>query len=152
MTSSWGQDPKLGDWLQGCSNGHDRRARRHASRLTDVCQRTHASARRPGTDRARPWTRVRSSARSREAEIDLARARIGPARGDDLGPGVELDALGAVHVEVAEQAVLPATEAVVGDRHRDRDVDPDHPRVDLELELPGGPAVACEDRGPVAVR
>src|SRR6476646_3609791 len=148
MTSSWGQNPKLGDCLQGSSNGHDRRARCNASRLTDVCQRTYASARWPGPDRP-AMDRVRSSARSREAEIDLARAWIGPARGDDLGPGVELDTLGAVHVEVAEQAVLPATEAVVGDRHRDRDVDPDHPRVDLELELPGGPAVACEDRSPV---
>src|SRR4029078_10365778 len=97
-------------------------------------------------------TRIRSLARSREAEIDLARARIRPARGDDLGPRVELEALGAVHVEVAEQAVLPAAEAVVGDRHRDRHVDADHPRVDLELELPGGSAIASEDGGPVAVR
>src|SRR5215207_2245192 len=90
--------------------------------------------------------------RPREAEVDLRRPGVGPARGHDLGPGVELDPLRAVHVDVAEQRALPAAEAVVGDRDRDGDVDPDHPRLDLELELTGRAAVAGEDRGPVAVR
>src|SRR5690554_5493944 len=59
-----------------------------------------------------------------------APARIGaafrPALGDDLGPGVEAHAVHAVLVEVGEAGALPAAEAVVGDRHRDRYVDPDH--------------------------
>src|SRR5689334_24516602 len=74
--------------------------------------------------------------RARKAEIDLARARIRPARGHDLRSRVELHALGAVHVQVPEEAVLPATEAVGGDRHGDGHVHADHPGVDLELELP----------------
>src|SRR4029077_12843038 len=36
---------------------------------------------------------------AREAQVDLGRARVGPAGGDDLGTRVELDALRAVHVQ-----------------------------------------------------
>src|SRR5215216_1489659 len=89
---------------------------------------------------------------SREAEIDLARVRVRPARRDDLGPGVEVDALGPVHVGVAEQARLPAAEAVVADGDRDRHVDADHPDVDVPLELARRAAVAGEDRRAVAIR
>src|SRR5690349_22353064 len=99
-----------------------------------------------------PTLREEVLARPREAEVDLARAGIRPARRDDLAARIELDPLGAVHVQVAEEARLPATEAVIGDRHRDRDVDPDHPGVHLELELPCRPTVTGEDRRPVAVR
>ena len=76
----------------------------------------------------------------------------GQRRRDDLAAGVEVDALGAVHVGVAEEAGLPAAEAVVADRHRDRHVDADHADVDVPLELAGRAAVAGEDRGAVAVR
>src|SRR5215831_8428367 len=75
---------------------------------------------------------------------------VGPAAGDGLGPGVEADAFGAVHVGVAEQGVLPAPEGVEGHRHRDRDVDADHPDLDLTLEFPGRLAAGGEDRGAVA--
>src|SRR3954447_11472957 len=61
-------------------------------------------------------------ARAREAEVDLRRARIGPARRNDLGARVELDALRPVHVQIAEERVLPAAKAVVRHRHRDRNV------------------------------
>ena len=67
----------------------------------------------PGSDRVEPvgerarWNqRVRGKPRSTRT-----RRRVGPARGDDLGAGVEVDALGAVHVAVAEQRRLPAAEA-----------------------------------------
>src|SRR5438552_9043959 len=93
-----------------------------------------------------------SSAGAREAEVDLARTRVRPAGGDDLAAGVELDPLRPVHVQVAEEGGLPAAEAVVGDRHRDRHVDADHADVDVELELARGSAVAGEDRHPIAVR
>src|SRR5688572_228001 len=66
-----------------------------------------------------------------EAEVDGAGARVGPAAGDHLGPGVEVHALRTVHVLVAEQARLPPTEAVVADGHRNRHVDADHADVDL---------------------
>ena len=36
--------------------------------------------------------------------------RIGPAGRDDLRPGVEVHAVGTVHVSVAEQRVLPPAE------------------------------------------
>src|SRR3954452_19680385 len=94
----------------------------------------------------------RPSARLREAEVDGGRGRVGPAAGDDLGPGEEADAVGAVHVGVAEQAGLPAAEAVVAHGHRDRHVDADHADLHLELELPGGAAVTGEDRRSVAER
>src|SRR5680860_1100309 len=55
----------------------------------------------------------RSSAGFGEAEVDGARGRVGPTTRHDLAAGVEVDALGPVHVGVAEQARLPASEAVV---------------------------------------
>src|SRR5687768_13198649 len=90
-----------------------------------------------------------SSTRLREAEVDLRRGWVGPATGDHLAAGVEVDALRAVHVRVAEQARLPPAEAVVAHRHRDRHVDADHADLDVVLELAGGAAVAREDRGAV---
>jgi hypothetical protein len=54
-------------------------------------------------------------------------------------------------VGVAEQRRLPPAERVVGHRDRDRDVDADHSDVDFELELARDTAVACEDRGAVAI-
>ena len=73
--------------------------------------------------------RHRRLARAREAQVDLARARVRPARRDDLAARVELHALGAVHVQVAEERRLPAAERVVRDRHRDGHVDADHARL-----------------------
>src|SRR5436190_1496941 len=108
----------------------------------------HARPRSPRTDvPIRP-----GSASLREAEVDLGGRRARPARGDDLRAGVEVDPLGAVDVAVAEERALPAPEAVVGDGNRDRHVDPDHPRLNVELELAGDAAVAREDRGAIAVR
>ena len=80
------------------------------------------------------------------------RARARPARGDDLGPRVEADALRAVNVLVAEQRVLPPAEGVVRHRHRDRHVDADHADVDAALESSGRLAAVGEDRRPVAIR
>src|SRR4029079_907414 len=41
-------------------------------------------------------------------EGDLRRRGVGPAAGDDFGSCVEVDALGPVHVLVAEQGCLPS--------------------------------------------
>src|SRR3954454_6597175 len=73
----------------------------------------------------------------REAQVDLGRGRVRPAGGDDLAAGVELDGFRAVHVQVTEERGLPAAEAVVGDRDRDRHVDADHPADHVVLELAG---------------
>src|SRR5690606_22701162 len=51
-----------------------------------------------------------ASAIGGEAEVDAAGVGLGPAGGDDLGAGVEADALGAVHGAVAEDRVLPPAE------------------------------------------
>src|SRR5215213_9584694 len=99
-----------------------------------------------------PFARVACSARSGEAEVDGRGVRIRPPGRDHLAAGVEVDALRAVHVGIAEEAGLPAAEAVVAHRHRDRHVDADHADVDVPLELAGGAAVAGEDGGAVAVR
>ncbi len=53
---------------------------------------------------------------------------------------------------VAEEARLPTAEAVVAHRHGDRDVDPDHADLDVELELARRAAVAREQRDAVGVR
>ena len=50
-----------------------------------------------------PIARASASARLREAEVDLARGRVGPARGDDLAARVEVDPLWPVDVRVAEE-------------------------------------------------
>src|SRR5215213_1717337 len=78
-------------------------------------------------------------------------AAVGPALGDDLVLGPEAQALLAVLADVAEARALPTAEAVVADRHRDRDVDADHPDINPGGELASGVAVAGEDRDAVAV-
>src|SRR5262245_44726642 len=51
------------------------------------------------------------SLRRRETQMrEGALADVGPPAGDDLGPGVERDPLGAVDVLVTEQRVLPSPE------------------------------------------
>jgi hypothetical protein len=59
--------------------------------------------------------------------------------------------IGPVLVQVAEDRFLPAAEGVIGQRHRDRHVDPHHADIDPAGEIPRGVAVAGEDRGAVAV-
>src|SRR5206468_8602900 len=92
------------------------------------------------------------SARLREAQVDLRGRRVRPAGGHDFAARVEVDPLRAVDMRVAEEGVLPPAERVVRDRNRDRHVDPDHPRLRLELELAGDAAVARQDRRPVPER
>src|SRR5579875_4110079 len=94
---------------------------RRAQSTTDQAGGSHCST----TPKSRPAT----SARPGEPEVDRRGRRVGPAGGDDLGLGVEVDALGPVHVAVAEERVLPAPEAVVADGYGDGDVDPDHAAV-----------------------
>src|SRR5829696_4995040 len=88
----------------------------------------------------------------RKAQVQTTVARIQPARGDDLAPREEVHALDAMGMGVTEQRVLPATERVVGHRHRDRHVDADHADLHLVLELPRGATVVGEDRHAIAVR
>src|SRR4051794_23008867 len=84
-------------------------------------------------------------------EVNFACARIGPTASDDLGSGVKLDAVGTVHMQVAEERSLPAAEAVIRDRDRNWYVDSHHPNFNVELELSCCSSVAREDRCPVAV-
>src|SRR6478672_7146819 len=76
---------------------------------------------------------------------------VGPAGGDRLDLGPELHAFHAVLVGVAEGRALPAAEGVIGDRHGDRDVDPDHADFDAGGEVAGRAAVLGEDGDAVAV-
>src|SRR5216117_3743124 len=70
---------------------------------------------------------ARPSLRRRHHELRSLRRALGPALHDRLLLGVEAHALFAVGMHVAEQAALPAAEAVPGHRHRDRHVDPTMP-------------------------
>src|SRR5215218_2213346 len=74
-----------------------------------------------------------------------------PPGGYGFGLGVEADRVRPVLVEIAESGLLPAAEGVVGDRHRDRHVDPDHSDIDLGREVARGVAVSGKDRDSIAV-
>src|SRR2546428_11015898 len=81
----------------------------------------------------------------------MIRRAVRPALRDRLALGAEAYPFHAVLVVVAEGAALPAAEGVIGDRHRDRDVDTDHADVDPLRELARSMAVAGEDGDAVAV-
>ena len=63
---------------------------------------------------------------SRHMEIRAGTDTRGPARGDGLQLGIEVDALHAVDVNIAEQGTFPSTETVECHRHGDRYVDAHH--------------------------
>src|SRR5215210_8177707 len=101
------------------------------------------------TERSAPACR---SPHGRDVERVLAvRAAVGPALSHDLVLGPEAQALLAVLAGVAEAGALPAAEAVVADRDRNRHVDADHSDIDSGGEFARGVAVAGEDRDPVAI-
>src|SRR5829696_796838 len=84
-------------------------------------------------------------------EVGAAALAAGePARGDGLLARVELDRVGAVGVQVAEERVLPAREREEGDGRGDADVDADHARLDLVAVAPDRRAGLREDRRAVA--
>src|SRR5687768_7534750 len=95
----------------------------------------------------------RSDASARPPHRVGRRLRRGgePAGGDRLLPGVELDRLGALDVQVAEEGLVPAGEREPGHRGGDADVDADHAGVEVLLELAGGVAGTGEDARAVAV-
>src|SRR5256885_11056440 len=72
-------------------------------------------------------------------------------RRDRLLARVELDRVGAVRVQVAEERALPAGEREEGDRRRDADVDPDHADLDVVPVAAGGRPGLGEERRAVAV-
>src|SRR3954463_8948274 len=76
---------------------------------------------------------------------------LGPASQGNFLTGIELDAFVALDVQVAEERAVPAGEWEPGHRRGDADIDPDHPGVEVLLELPRRPAAAGEDGGAIAV-
>jgi hypothetical protein len=54
-------------------------------------------------------------------------------------------------VQIAKDRFFPATECVIGQRHRDWHVDADHADVDAVCEITRGVAIAGKDRCAVAV-
>src|SRR5690606_21060566 len=68
-----------------------------------------------------------------------------PALDDDLRLRVELDAVPALRVQVAEEALPPAAEREEGHRRGHADVDAHVARPDLAAELPRVRAARCED-------
>src|SRR5258708_3743920 len=83
------------------------------------------------------------SPHGRDDEMALGVDSLRPAGGDGLDLGVELHPLHAMLVGVAERTALPAAEGVVGHRHRNRHIDPDHADLDPTGELPPPRAVAA---------
>src|SRR6201988_4455366 len=87
--------------------------------------------------------------RDRELRALLHAGR--PARGDGFCLGVEADRIRTMLVEVAKSRLLPATEGVIRNRHRDRHVDADHADIDARREVARRVAIAGEDRDTIAV-
>src|SRR4030095_12245524 len=88
---------------------------------------------------------------SRHVQARCGRVLMRPARCDHFGTRVELDALDTVHVEVAEQRILPAAEGKESDRNRDRHVHPDHADLYLVLEAAGSSTRLGEYRRAVGI-
>src|ERR1700709_714492 len=74
-----------------------------------------------------------------------------PALCDELGAREEADTVFTVLVEVAESRILPTAETVVADRHRHRQIDPDHAYGNFIHETLGRVAAAREDRNRIAL-
>src|ERR1019366_9338602 len=75
-----------------------------------------------------------------------------PAAHGHLQLREELDAFFALHVEVAEEGLVPAVEREPGHGGRHADVDADHAALDAVFEFARSLARAREDRGAVAIR
>lgn len=69
---------------------------------------------------------------------DVAFAEAEPAGGGDFLLGEELNAFFALHVEVAEEGVVPAIEGEPGHGGRYADVDADHAALDAVPEFARG--------------
>src|SRR5512141_2681196 len=88
-----------------------------------VCFRVRATSSSPVSGLGSAMLDLRRrSLHGRHHELRARAAARRPSRGDGLEPRVEVDALRAVNVMVAEQGALPSAEAVEGHRHRDGDV------------------------------
>src|SRR5580698_3700658 len=93
----------------------------------------------------------KSSLHRRNDELGTLLAAGGPARRHGLGLGIEADRIGPVLVEIAEARALPAAERVIGERHRNGEIHPDHADIHPAGEVARGVAIAGEDGDAVAV-
>src|SRR5690349_6085374 len=103
------------------------------------------------TRRDRGQREVFASLHCRDNELGTLLETRGPARGHGFGSGIEAYSIRPVLVEVTKDGPLPATEGVVGERHRNWHVDADHADVDLGGEVTRSIAIARKDRYTVAV-
>src|SRR5580692_3627598 len=120
-----------------------RQARRARAKPRPLSRRTSSKI-SPASNRS-------SSPHRRDDEFGAFLGARRPARGHRLGLGIEADRIRAVLIEVAEAGAFPAAEGVVGERHRDREIDADHADLDAVGEIARGVAVAGEDGNAVAV-
>ena len=76
----------------------------------------------------------------------MLQRRIRPAGRHGLGLGPEADALHAMHVRIAEQRLLPATEGVERHRYWNWYVDTNHTYLNSTRKFTSNIAIACEAR------
>src|SRR3981189_182394 len=132
-----------------------------SSSQRSACGAIFSAANSRAISRTATWSSLRANCMSAPGCDALVHRRYGelrafldagrPARSDGLGLGVEADRIRTMLVEVAEAGLLPASEGVIGNRHRDRHVNADHADIDLGGEIARGVAVAGEDRNAIAV-
>src|SRR5690349_17387471 len=83
---------------------------------------------------------------------DVSFTEAEPARGSHFLLSEELHAFFSLHVEVAEERIIPAIERKPGHRSGHADVDADHAALNAMLEFAGGLAGAGENGRAIAVR
>src|SRR5450756_1846422 len=93
--------------------------------------------------------RTRSLRRGHD-ELGTPGGTLRPALHDRLLPRIEAHAFFAIGVHVAEQTLLPSSEAVPGHRDRDRYVDSNHTHLDPPSKLPRNVSIARVTGHPIS--
>src|SRR3954453_11089496 len=88
------------------------------------------------------WRAAEQSLHRRDDELGAFLGARRPARRHGLGLGVEPHRVRPVLVEITEPGTLPAAEGVIGERHRNCEVDAHHADLDTAGEIARGVAVA----------
>src|SRR5579863_8955054 len=96
------------------------------------------------------YRREKPLLRRRHGKLRALLDALGPALHDRLLLRIETHALFTVGMRIAEQAALPAAEAVPRHRHRNRHVDADHPDFDAAAEFTRDVTIAREARDAIA--
>src|SRR6516165_9953649 len=121
-----------------------------AARLATTALRRHAGS-RPQTNLCATRRQPAISGHGRNDELRPFFDPGRPARGHGLRLGVKADRIRTVLIEIAEARAFPASERVVGKRHRDCEIDAHHADVNPGHEVARGVSVPGKNGNAIAV-